>query len=200
MRKALRCSELVLVLLACLLYQVEAHKHADAPLLLLVTLDGFRHDYVDRYNMTYLAQIRSENSSWASHGLRPVFPTLTWPNFVSMVTGLYPESTGVVDNFIYDPVLEKEFDLLNPNITEDIEFSGEAIWSTNIRIDHERKSAVSSNWPGFSNRTGRDVLSVTLDPNSKPEDLIDKFVGLFVDEHEPINFGAVYIEEPGKNI
>jgi predicted AlkP superfamily pyrophosphatase or phosphodiesterase len=41
--------------------------------------------------------------------IRPVFPTLTFPNHWAMMTGLYPESSGIVANDFWDPEVEKEF-------------------------------------------------------------------------------------------
>lgn len=38
----------------------------------------------------------------------PSFPSKTFPNHYTMATGLYPESHGIVDNFLYDPTVSPE--------------------------------------------------------------------------------------------
>jgi predicted AlkP superfamily pyrophosphatase or phosphodiesterase len=69
--------------------------------LILISSDGFRWDYMPRIpvpNIQYLVD----------HGVRPTsmrasFPTKTFPNHYSIVTGLYPAHHGIIDNTIYDP-------------------------------------------------------------------------------------------------
>jgi hypothetical protein len=55
-------------------------------------------------------------------------------------------------------------------------------------------------WPGSNVAfAGEGVVQVAYDPNAKFKDLIDKYIALFVDEHEPVNFGALYFNEPGES-
>lgn len=64
--------------------------------LLLVSIDGFRADYLDRGYSPTLQALASEGVRGA--GLQPSFPTLTFPNHYSLVTGRYPDHHGIVDN------------------------------------------------------------------------------------------------------
>jgi predicted AlkP superfamily pyrophosphatase or phosphodiesterase len=83
--------------------------------------------------------------------LFPSYPSKTFPNHYSIATGLYPESHGIVDNYVYDPAI-------NPTM-EDVRktkrsgyFEGEPIWSAAIR---QRRKMFCLMWPGCSfNVTG----------------------------------------------
>jgi predicted AlkP superfamily pyrophosphatase or phosphodiesterase len=71
-----------------------------APSLILVSIDGFRPDYLDRGmtpNLSALARdgVRAE--------MRPSFPSLTFPNHYALVTGLRPDRNGIVNNQMEDP-------------------------------------------------------------------------------------------------
>jgi predicted AlkP superfamily pyrophosphatase or phosphodiesterase len=68
--------------------------------LVLVSIDGFRNDYLDRGvtpNLTRLA------ASGAKSTMRPSFPSATFPNHYTLVTGLVPDHHGMVANYMYDP-------------------------------------------------------------------------------------------------
>jgi len=77
------------------------------PYVILVSLDGFRADYLDRFDLPNFRHL-IENGVRAE-GLMPVFPSITFPNHYSMVTGLYPEKHGIVGHVFYDPTREQVF-------------------------------------------------------------------------------------------
>lgn len=68
----------------------------DKPYLILVSIDGFRWDYQDLYNTPTLDRIAT--SGVRADAMIPVFPTLTFPNHYSIVTGLYPANHGLIHN------------------------------------------------------------------------------------------------------
>ncbi|MBX3282238.1 MAG: alkaline phosphatase family protein [Acidobacteria bacterium] len=70
------------------------------PTVILISLDGFRADYLDKFDPPTLKKL-------AKNGVRakwmiPSFPTKTFPNHYTLVTGLYPEHHGIVENNVYD--------------------------------------------------------------------------------------------------
>jgi len=70
------------------------------PTLILISLDGFRYDYLDKYQPPAL-------NALAKNGVRakwmiPSFPTKTFPNHYTIATGLYPQNHGIVENNVYD--------------------------------------------------------------------------------------------------
>jgi len=76
---------------------------AAQPTLILVSIDGYRADYLDRGHSPVLASLAADGMHAA--GMRPVFPSLTYPNHYTLVTGLYPDQHGMVNNTMHDPVL-----------------------------------------------------------------------------------------------
>jgi alkaline phosphatase D len=81
---------------------------AQTPTVLLISLDGFRTDYAEKYHAKNLIAMRHEG---ASAELIPSFPSLTFPNHISLVTGMYPEHHGIVANTLYDPARQQEFSM-----------------------------------------------------------------------------------------
>lgn len=71
------------------------------PYVILISADGFRYDLAHKYQTPFLLKMSKEGVSAAS--MRPSFPSLTFPNHYSIITGLYPAHHGIVSNFFYDP-------------------------------------------------------------------------------------------------
>ncbi len=65
------------------------------PYVILVSLDGFRYSYATQYGAPTLARLAAEGAS-APEGMIPSFPSVTFPNHFSIITGLYPEHHGIV--------------------------------------------------------------------------------------------------------
>jgi len=70
------------------------------PTVILISLDGFRYDYLDKYKPKTLNELARNGvrAKW----LIPAFPTKTFPNHYTIATGLYPAHHGIVENNIYD--------------------------------------------------------------------------------------------------
>lgn len=75
------------------------------PYVIMVSLDGFRHDYAKKYGAKNILAI-AENGSSAS-SMIPSFPSKTFPNHYTLATGLYPQNHGIVSNSFYDKAIEK---------------------------------------------------------------------------------------------
>ncbi|CAK5084221.1 unnamed protein product [Meloidogyne enterolobii] len=112
------------------------------PPLLIISMDGFRADYLKR-GITHSVSRILECGSSAQYML-PSFPSKTFPNHFTIVTGLYPESHGIVDNHFYDEYMpnEKNFAKSSRNPAW---YNGEPIWNTVAK--NGKKSAVFF-WPG----------------------------------------------------
>lgn len=89
------CSFLSFIFLA-----TSAFAASEPPTVVMISLDGFRWDYIDKYEAPNLQQIR-KNGVWAEQ-MRPAYPTKTFPNHLTLVTGLYPTHHGIVDNNFCD--------------------------------------------------------------------------------------------------
>jgi len=70
------------------------------PTVILISLDGFRADYLDKFKPKVLNQLAKKGvrAKW----MIPSFPTKTFPNHYTIATGLYPEHHGIIENNIYD--------------------------------------------------------------------------------------------------
>lgn len=73
------------------------------PPLILIGLDGFRPDYLNRGRTPTLSALAAKGA--LSLSMRPAFPSLTFPNHYTLVTGLPPDRHGVVDNTMRDPAI-----------------------------------------------------------------------------------------------
>ncbi len=112
--------------------------------LILISIDGFRHDYLDLHDARNIKALA--DTGVRSKGLIPVFPTLTFPNHYTIVTGLHPAQHGIVSNRFYDPDLDRHFRYSNPaDAADSTWWGGEPIWITARK--HGLNSAVFF-WPG----------------------------------------------------
>src|SRR6476660_8510413 len=80
-----------------------------APILVLVSLDGWRWDYINRFSAPNLRALASRGVRAAA--LIPSFPVLTFPNHYTLVTGLYPEHHGIVGNTMNDAAIGQRFSM-----------------------------------------------------------------------------------------
>ena len=117
---------------------------ASPAVLLLVSIDGFRADYLERGLTPTLAGLAAEGvrAQW----MQPAFPSLTFPNHYTLVTGLVPDHHGIVNNTMLDPVLGR-FSLGDRTAVSDGRWwdGGTPIWET--ADDHGLRTATMF-WPG----------------------------------------------------
>jgi predicted AlkP superfamily pyrophosphatase or phosphodiesterase len=99
-----------LLLLAALLHQAAAQTtvpqdrltdRAQKSLVILVSIDGFRNDYLERGITPNLSALAQQGT--LAKKFEPVFPTITFPNHFALITGRYPDNNGIVNNTMYDP-------------------------------------------------------------------------------------------------
>lgn len=174
-----------------------AHKHSNQPLILLASFDGFRWDYLNKYNLTNFNELK-KLGTYADY-IYNSFATVTFPNHWTMVTGLYEESHGIVHNEIYDPVLNEVFNSVSKE-SHDHKWYGqnnktEPVWITNQKNGDGRRSAAS--WVGSSIKfNGIAPIHIPYNYSRPYNELIDQFILLFTSPDGPINFGAIYFDEP----
>jgi predicted AlkP superfamily pyrophosphatase or phosphodiesterase len=97
--------------------------------LVLVSLDGFRWDYATRDNATHLLAI-GKVGVWAPQGMLPSYPSLTFPNHYTLVTGLFPEHHGIVANNFLDPERGARYSMYDKQIADDGSwYGGVPLWS-----------------------------------------------------------------------
>ena len=57
------------------------------PYVVLVSLDGFRYDYVKKYSAPNITAMATRGAS-APDGMIPSYPSTTFPNHLALITGL----------------------------------------------------------------------------------------------------------------
>lgn len=137
---------LALLLTACATTPVvapEPQAPVEPPLVMLVSIDGFRADYLDRGITPNLSRLAGEG---ATGPMRPSFPSVTFPNHYTLVTGLHPDHHGIVGNNMIDAELGR-FSLGNKQAVTDRRWwdQGEPIWVT------AEKAGIKTGtmfWPG----------------------------------------------------
>ncbi|HEV2486043.1 MAG TPA: ectonucleotide pyrophosphatase/phosphodiesterase [Terracidiphilus sp.] len=113
--------------------------------VVLVSLDGFRWDYAKRDNATHLLAL-GKQGVWAPDGMLPSYPSLTFPNHFTIVTGLYPEHHGLVANSFLDPARQARYGMSDPKaVTDGTWYSGTPLWSL---AESQGMRTACIFWPG----------------------------------------------------
>ncbi|KAF1992100.1 Phosphodiest-domain-containing protein [Aulographum hederae CBS 113979] len=114
-----------------------------APTTILISLDGFRADFLKRGLTPTLNAFVQEGVSPLY--MLPSFPSVTFPNHYTMVTGLYPESHGIVGNTFWDPEIKEEFYYTHPDSMQPKWWGGEPLWVT---AENQGMRTAVHMWPG----------------------------------------------------
>jgi predicted AlkP superfamily pyrophosphatase or phosphodiesterase len=99
------------------------------PTLILISIDGFRADYFEKFPHPTLNALAAEGvrAQW----MTPSFPSLTFPNHYTICTGLYPADHGIVANEFYDPEIGANFGMMKREEVQNGRWwGGEPIWVT----------------------------------------------------------------------
>ncbi len=127
-----------------------SRRQAPPQTVMLISLDGFHPDYVTRFptpNLRRLAE-RGVRARW----LAPVFPTLTFPNHYSIVTGLLPTHHGIVGNHFVDPDDGARFRYSDSTVVRQSRWwLGEPLWVT---AERQGVRAASFFWVGSEAEIG----------------------------------------------
>ncbi|MBF8962460.1 alkaline phosphatase family protein [Pontibacter sp. FD36] len=116
----------------------------EKPYVILISADGFRYDYADKFDARFLKAKRSEGVEAAS--MLPAFPSKTFPNHYSIVTGLYPASHGLINNYFYDPQRKEHYSMRDRSKVEDGSwYGGTPLW---VLAEQQQMVAASFFWVG----------------------------------------------------
>jgi len=112
--------------------------------VVLVSLDGFRYDYAAKYGAKNLQAMAMRGAS-APEGMIPAYPSVTFPNHYTIVTGLYPDHHGIVANTFYDPARKESYSYTNPKTTGDGSwYAGTPLW---VLAEQQGMRAACFFWP-----------------------------------------------------
>ena len=114
------------------------------PYVILISADGFRYDLADKYHATNLQRLRSQGVN--AKAMIPSYPSLTFPNHYTIVTGLYPAHHGLVDNTFYDKKRNEIYKLSNRKAVEDSSwYGGTPLW---VLAEKQQMVTASFYWVG----------------------------------------------------
>ena len=112
--------------------------------VLLISMDGFRYDYLDKANTPNFDKL--VNTGASAKALIPVFTSKTFPNHYSIATGMYAENHGLIANTFFANDLNKQYSIRDRNAVENGAFyGGEPIWVT---AENQNVISASYFWVG----------------------------------------------------
>lgn len=133
---------IIVFVLIFLFSAIEAQ--TEQPYVILISFDGFRWDYPLRGITPTLEKFKENGVSALS--MEPVFPSKTFPNHLSVITGMYPENHGIIMNHFTDSFHHREYSLSDSVAVKDARwYLGEAFWETAQR---QGITCASYFWPG----------------------------------------------------
>jgi predicted AlkP superfamily pyrophosphatase or phosphodiesterase len=119
----------VVALLVCIILPalLRAQGEEDVPYVILISFDGFRYDYPELFGPPNFQAFAKSGTQAA--GLIPSFPSKTFPNHYTLVTGLYPGHHGLVDNAFYDPDRNEYYGMkMRDRVQDPYYYSGTPLW------------------------------------------------------------------------
>ncbi|MHC5309761.1 alkaline phosphatase family protein [Myroides sp. LJL116] len=121
-----------------------ASEQVDKPYVIMISIDGFRYDYIKKHDAKFLAQLAQKGVE--AESLIPSFPSVTFPNHYTLVTGLYPANHGLTGNNIYDQSIDERYSLRNGKQVRNPQWYG----GTPLWVLAEKAGLLSAcyYWPG----------------------------------------------------
>ncbi len=170
---------------------------AEHPPTILISFDGYRWDYAARGFSPTLLKIAEQGASALS--LEPAFPSKTFPNHYTIVTGLYPENHGIIYNNFENPFTGKYFRIGDTSSVRNGRwYWGEAIWQT---AERQGLKTASYFWPGseLTLKYRRPTYFEFYDESISYEARIRQAVNwLSLPEDERPRLITLYFDEPDK--
>ncbi len=164
------------------------------PYVILISADGFRSDYAKKYNAKNLLKIAEDGVS--AKALIPSFPTITFPNHWSLITGLYPAHHGLIDNFFYDYKKQEFYKMSSQENAEDgTWYGGTPLWSL---AEKQGTLSASMMWVGSASDAGgiRPTYYYHYHEKFSPDEKVEKVIDwLKLPEDRRPHFISLYFPE-----
>jgi alkaline phosphatase D len=164
--------------------------------VVLVSLDGFRWDYARRDGAKHLLALGKQGVS-APEGMLPSYPSLTFPNHYTIVTGLYPEHHGLVANSFLDEARGARYGMSDAAaVTDGSWYGGTPLWSL---AESQGMRTASFFWPGSEAKIAgyQPTFYMKYDEKVDPEARIAQVLAwLKLPEADRPHFITLYFSEP----
>lgn len=169
------------------------HAQSDnKPYVVLVSMDGFRWDYAKHFKLQNLDKIAKEGVHAKS--MRPSYPSKTFPNHYSIVTGLYPDHHGIINNIFYDATLNESFALSTDAKNDSRFYGGNPIWNV---AEQQGVKTASFFWPGSDTDKKRPGIYKNYDGKIPFETRIDTVLKwLKLPEKQRPHLITLYFDQP----
>lgn len=119
-------------------------KQEKKPYVILISADGFRYDFAEKYGATNLLNLSSNGVR--AESMIPSYPSLTFPNHYTLITGLYPSHHGLVNNSFYDRNKNDFYGMRKMNlVTNGSWYGGTPIW---VLAEQQKMLSASFYWVG----------------------------------------------------
>jgi ectonucleotide pyrophosphatase/phosphodiesterase family member 5 len=161
----------------------------------MISIDGFKPEYLDELNTPTLLNLAKEGA--VAKGMLPVFPSQTFPNHYSMVTGLYPDHHGIVNNTMIDPKIPETFKLSSRAAVTNSQWweDGVPIW---VSAQQQGKKTATLFWPGSEAKI-RGIQPndwLAYDKNLLPTDRVNRLLlWLNRPNQDRADFATLYFED-----
>uniref|UniRef100_A0A8C9DIY5 Ectonucleotide pyrophosphatase/phosphodiesterase family member 3 n=1 Tax=Prolemur simus TaxID=1328070 RepID=A0A8C9DIY5_PROSS len=176
--------------------QSQCPKGFDPPPVILFSLDGFRAEYLHTWGTLMPNINKLKTCGIHPEYMRAMYPTKTFPNHYTIVTGLYPESHGIIDNNMYDVNLNKNFSLSSKEKNNPAWWFGQPMWLTAM---YQGLKAGTYFWPGSEVAINGSFPSIYVTYNSSVSyamRISTLLKWLDLPEAERPSFYTMYLEEP----
>ena len=164
------------------------------PYVIMISTDGFRYDYAKKYNAENL--LKYSNEGIQARAMIPSYPSITFPNHWSLITGLYPSHHGLIDNFFYDYNKKKAYAMSNRENAEDgTWYGGIPLWSL---AEKQNVISASLQWVGSASDAGgmRPTYYYHYHEKFSPSEKVNKVVNwLKLPEDRRPHFISLYFPE-----
>lgn len=114
------------------------------PYVILISADGFRYDYAERYKAEHLLQL--SNDGVRAESMIPGYPSVTFPNHYSIATGMYPSHHGLVNNSFLDEKTGEKYSMgAKAKVRDGKWYGGTPLW---VLAEQQHMIAASMFWVG----------------------------------------------------
>lgn len=114
------------------------------PYVILISADGFRSDFTELYDASFLKS--ASNNGVRAKFMTPSFPSLTFPNHYTIVTGMYPAHHGLVDNTYFDKASGMQYSMGNTKMVGNGKwYGGTPLW---VLAEKQKMLSASFYWVG----------------------------------------------------
>ena len=108
--------------------RLNSSKQKEKPYLILISVDGFRHDYADKFGAKNI--LRLSKNGVRAEAMIPSYPTFTFPSHYTIITGMHPARHGLISNHFYDRSRKEYYSMRQPMKVKDGSwYGGIPLWT-----------------------------------------------------------------------